>query len=151
MTVKSEPLTKERKASAIVTRATLDRQRGVFERVLAFGVLFFSFAGTIAALSGGWSALRADPRLAPIVGGIALGSDAHVRRMVVWRRARSLPYRAALLIDATLTTIGYAPLIVPWLAAYLMSKGIGDPALYLAWGSSEVYMHCRVYPGAAFN
>ena len=68
MTVESKPLGKK---SAIVTRATLDRQRGAFERLMAAVLLFVSVAGTIAAVSGGWAALIANPQPGSIAIGIA--------------------------------------------------------------------------------
>ncbi len=134
MTVKSEPLTKERKQSAIVTRATLDRQRGAFERISAFGVLFFSFAGSIAALSGGWPALRADPHLAPIVGGIVIQAVLTISEWWYGGGRGRWRYRLALLLDMALTTIGYGPLIVPYLAAYLAARGLpyAEPLAWLA-------------------
>jgi hypothetical protein len=123
------------KQSAIVSRATLDRQRGAFERLSAFVVLFFSFAGTIAALSGGWGALRSDPQLAPIFGGLALQGILTVVQWWygagrgVWR------YRLSLCADSALTALGYGPLIVPWLGAYVATKGAGAAAEPLAWAA----------------
>jgi hypothetical protein len=132
MTVESKPL--RSKQSAIVTRATLDRLRGAFERAMAFGVLFFSFAGTVAALSGGWAALRTNPQLAPIAGGLAL-QGALTAAEYWYGKGRSRPvYLAALLIDIALTTYGYGPLIVPWLTTYLQGRGMGELAPAVAWG-----------------
>lgn len=122
------------KESAIVTRATLDRQRGTFERFSAFGILFFSFAGTIAALSGGWSELAAHPRLAPIAGGLA--AQAALTAAEWWYGAGRgrWRYRLALLADSVLTTIGYGPLVIPWLAPYLAARSLGELAEPVAWG-----------------
>lgn len=134
MTVRNEPLTSKRKESAIVSRAALDKQRGAFERFAAFGVLFFSFAGTIAAFAGGWSVLVSQPRIAPIVGGIAAQVALTAAQWWygagrgIWR------YRLALAIDAALTTLGYGPLVVPWLSLYLAARGVGEVSEILAWG-----------------
>lgn len=132
MTVESKPLGK-RKASAIVTRAMLDRQRGAFERFSALALLLLSFAGSIAALSGGWSALRTDPRLAPIAGGVAV--QIVLTATEYWYGAGRGPwrYRVALCVDAVLTTIGYGPLFMPWLTVWLASHGTGELTTVLAW------------------
>lgn len=127
-----------RKQSAIITRATLDKQRGVFERFSAFGVLFFSFAGTISALSGGWAALASNPRVAPIVGGLGLQAALTAAQWWYGAGRGQYRYRLALLIDSALTTVGYGPLIVPWLAPYLAARGLGDIALFCAWGITGI-------------
>jgi hypothetical protein len=131
VSVESKPL--RAKQSAIVSRATLDKQRGTFERFTALGILFFSFAGTVAAFSGGWSALASQPRLAPIAGGIA--AQVGLTAAQWWYGSGRGPwrYRASLALDSALTTIGYAPLIVPWLAPYLAGRGAGEVAAPLAW------------------
>jgi hypothetical protein len=110
------------KQSALVSREALDRQRSTFERFSALAVLFLSFAGTIAAFSGGWSALVSAPRLAPIL--VGLVTQALLTAGQWWYGARRGPwrYRAALLIDSALTTAGYGPLIVPWLGGYLARR-----------------------------
>lgn len=122
------------KQSAIVTRAALDRQRGAFERFSALGILFFSFAGTIAAFSGGWSALASNPRLSPILGGLVAQFALTAAEWWYGSGRGPLRYRVALAFDAALTTFGYGPLIVPWLAPYLAARGLGEIALILAWG-----------------
>lgn len=121
------------KQSAIVSRATLDRQRGAFERFSAFVVLFFSFAGTIAALSGGWSALRTDPQIAPIVGGLVLQGIFTAAEWWYGAGRGVWIYRLTLCADSALTAIGYGPLIVPWLGAYLVARGAGQLGDVLAW------------------
>lgn len=133
MSVRNEPLNKQRKESAIVSRATLDRQRGAFERMSAIGILFFSFAGSIAALSGGWSALRSEPRLAPIAAGIAIQVTLTAAQWWYGAGRGRWRYRLALAIDAALTTVGYGPLIAPPLAGYFAAKGLADMATPLAW------------------
>lgn len=132
MSVESKPL--RSKQSAIVSRATLDQQRGAFERFTALGILFFSFAGTIAALSGGWTALATQPRITPIVSGIA--AQIALTATQYWYGSGRGPwrYRIAVVIDAALTTIGYGPLITPWLTPYLAERGAGEVAPLLAWG-----------------
>lgn len=130
MTVREQ---QTRKQSAILTRAQLDKQRGAFERFSALGLLFFSFAGTVAALSGGWTALRTDPRLAPIVGGIAL--QLALTAGEYWYGAGRGPwrYRVALCIDAAFTTVGYGPLFVPFLTTWLIGHSLGEMAAPAAW------------------
>lgn len=122
------------KQSAILTRAMLDRQRGVFERFSALAVLFFSFAGTVAALSGGWEVLARAPHIAPIIGGLV--AQTALTAAEWWYGARRGPwrYRVALLIDTGLTTAGYGPLIVPWLGAYLTARGADWAGEPIAWG-----------------
>lgn len=131
-------VTSRTKASAIVNRAKLDRQRGAFERFSALGVLFFSFAGSIAALSGGWSQLAGHPRLAPIASGVAIQAALTAAEWWYGDGRGRWRYRLALLIDASLTTVGYGPLIVPWLTPYLAARGAGDLALYAAWGLAAI-------------
>jgi len=122
------------KQSAIITRAQLDKQRGAFERFTAVGILFFSFAGTIAAFSGGWTALRSELHLAPIIAGIATQLALTAAEWWYGAGRGAWRYRLALCIDSALTTIGYGPLIVPWLALYLTTRGMGEMASPLAWG-----------------
>lgn len=125
--------TPQRKQSAVISRATLDQQRGAFERFMALGILFFSFAGTVAAMSGGWSALAGNPRLAPIAGGLAL--QVGLTAIEYWYGAGRGPwrYRLALTADSALTTLGYGPLIVPIIAPYFFSRGLGEVSEPLAW------------------
>lgn len=132
MSVRSQPA-RGAKESAIVTRSALDRQRGAFERFSALAVLFFSFAGTIAAFSGGWSALVATPRIATIAGGVA--AQAALTAVEWWYGAGRgrWRYRAALLVDTGLTTAGYGPLVLPWLTSYLAARGAGELGEALAW------------------
>src|SRR6185295_4270171 len=95
------------KESAIVSRATLRRQRGAIERWTAFIGLFVSFLGTIAALSGGWAALIGSPRVAPIVGGLA----AQAFLTFLQRHYHDRPWlsRPSRVVDAALTALGYGP------------------------------------------
>lgn len=139
MTVKSQHLDngqvveRGRKQSAIVSRAALDQQRGAFERFSALAVLLLSFAGTIAALSGGWAALIATPRIAPIAGGFAIQGALTAAQWWYGAGRGRYRYRTALLVDSGLTTAGYGPLVVPSLAVYLATKVAGDVAVIGAW------------------
>lgn len=134
MPVISDPIDRKRKASAIVSRATLDRQRGAFERMMAIGLLFISFAGSIAALSGGWAALFAAPRPGAIAAGIAAQVALTAAEWWYGSGRGRWRYRLALSIDTALTAIGYGPLFVPALASYLAARGAGDSATIAAWG-----------------
>src|SRR5262245_61492249 len=100
MSVRSQKTSNQPKHSAVITRETLDRQRGAFERFSAFAVLFFSFAGTVAALSGGWAAVATAPHFAPIALGIAI--QAALTAAEWWYGAHRGPwrYRTALVIDS---------------------------------------------------
>ena len=134
VTVKSEPLEKGRKASAIVRRATLDRQRGAFERCMAIVLLFISFAGSIAAFSGGWAALLAAPRAGVILAGIAAQVILTAAEWWYGAGRGRWRYRLALLLDTALTAAGYGPLLAPPLASYLADRGAGDLlAAFGAW------------------
>lgn len=133
MTVREQPGNR-RKESAIVSRAQLDRQRGAFERLMAAGLLFISFLGSIAAFSGGWAALLANPRPGAIASGVA--AQVMLTAAEWWYGAGRgrWRYRVALCIDTALTAVGYGPLLAPWLISYLIAHGIGDVSGILAWG-----------------
>lgn len=133
MSVQNGPLPSRRKASAIVSRATLDRQRGVFERMMAIGLLLLSFAGTAAALSGGWSVLLADPQPGRIAAGIAAQLALTAAEWWYGNGRGRWRYRVALCLDTALTALGYGPLIVPPLAAYLAGRGLDSGANAAAW------------------
>lgn len=134
MTVREQPLSSRRKQSAIVTRSTLDRQRGAFERVMAVGLLFISFAGSIAAVSGGWTVLLSEPHPGAIASGVA--AQLALTAAEWWYGAGRGPwrYRLALCVDTALTVIGYGPLIATPIAVYLAARGMGDLATIAAWG-----------------
>ncbi len=131
MTVREAP--PKRKDSAIVSRATLDRQRGAFERIMAVILLFVSFAGSIAALSGGWAALIAAPRAGYILSGVAAQVALTAAEWWYGAGRGRWRYRLALSLDTALTAIGYGPLIAPPLALYLAARGVGDLSTVLAW------------------
>lgn len=131
MTVRSRDTSAKR--SAIVRRETLDRQRGNFERLMAAGLLFISFAGTVAAVSGGWGALIADPQPGAILIGLAIQTALTAAEWWYGAGRGEWRYRLALCIDTALTAVGYGPLIAPWLVPYLAAKGLGDVAVLVAW------------------
>lgn len=119
------------KQSAVVSQAQLKKQRGTIERVTALIVLFVSFAGTIAALSGGWPALLASPQLTPIIGGIAFQA---VLTYLEWHYFDNVPIAwGARLFDTAFTAWGFGPLFVTGLTALLASWGVPQPE-YAAWG-----------------
>lgn len=142
MTVRSTPLRDEEaerrsKESAVVSRASLRRQRGSIERWSAFVLLFVSFAGTVATLSGGWEPLFTAPRLVPIIGGIAIQALlTHLQWHYFDRPHISRPSRVA---DAVLTALGYGPLLHAGLVGWLAGHGVpntaeqGNFAWYGAW------------------
>lgn len=118
------------KDSAIVSRARLRKQRGAIERWSAFVLLFVSFLGTIAALAGGWPALLSAPRIAPIVGGLAVQAGlTYLQWHYYDNRLLSRPSR---MIDAALTALGYGPLFLTWLMGELAARGVPEP-WYIAW------------------
>lgn len=118
------------KESAIVSRSTLRRQRGAIERWTALVGLFISFAGTIAALAGGWPSLIGNPHVAPIVGGLLVqGLLTYLQWHYYDLRWISTPSRV---IDAALTALGYGPLFHPWLMGQLAARDVFEP-WYVAW------------------
>lgn len=128
MTVQSKPITS--KDSAVVNRARLKRQRGTVERWSALVILFASFAGTIAALSGGWGALISAPSLTPILGGLIFQG---VLTYLEWHYYDHKPISwGARIFDTGLTAWGYGPLVVAPLAAFLAARGISS-AEQAAW------------------
>lgn len=134
MTVREAPMDRKRKESAIVSRAALDRQRGAFERAMAIILLFVSFAGSIAALSGGWPALLAAPHGGAIASGIAVQVALTAAEWWYGAGRGRWRYRLALSLDTALTAIGYGPLIIPTVTPYIAARGAGDLATVLAWG-----------------
>jgi hypothetical protein len=122
VTVQSKPIAA--KDSAIVNRAKLRRQRGAIERWSALVILFASFLGTIAAMSGGWPALIAAPSLTPIIGGLIFQG---VLTYLEWHYYDHKPISwAARVFDTGLTAWGYGPLVVLPLAAFLAARGVSS-------------------------
>lgn len=127
---------RKRKASAVVGRATLRRQRGSVERATAWIVLFMSFLGTIVAFHGGWtplieSVVAMQPNIAAWLFGFGLQLLLtflqwyyYDNRIVAWT-ARGF--------DTWFTAVGYGPLFLASLMVFLAGRGIESP-LYLAWG-----------------
>jgi len=133
MSVKQQPLEGRRKQSAIVTRGALDRQRGTFERISAVGLLFISFAGSIAAVSGGWGLLLTHPQAGAIVSGVLIQVILTAAEWWYGAGRGRWRYRTALCVDTALTAVGYGPLLIPWLGVYLAARGAGDAAPIIAW------------------
>ena len=133
MSVKQQPL--NGKQSAIVSRQTLDRQRGAFERLSAAGLLFISFAGSIAAVSGGWNLLLSHPQAGAIITGVLVQVALTAAEWWYGAGRGRWRYRVALVIDTALTAVGYGPLLAPWLGTYLAARGAGEVlAPVAAWG-----------------
>jgi hypothetical protein len=97
-------------------------------------LLFISFAGSIAAFSGGWAALLADPRPGQIAAGVAAQVALTAAEWWYGNGRGRWRYRVALCIDTALTAVGYGPLLAPWLIAYLTAHGVGAFATAGAWG-----------------
>jgi hypothetical protein len=122
---------RQHKASAIVSRATLDRQRGAVERWSALVVLVIGVLGTVVAFHGGWAPVLAlHISTAALVGGLAVQGLLtylewyyHDLLLVAW---------SARVIDATLTAIGYSGLLVAPLAELLHGRGV-DLAGSVSW------------------
>jgi hypothetical protein len=126
----------KRKASAVVGRATLRKQRGTVERATAWIVLFMSFLGTIVAFHGGWdvlidSVVNRQPNIAAWLFGFGLQLFLtflqwyyYDNRIVAWS-ARGF--------DTWFTAVGYGPLFLAPLMAFLVARGIESP-LYFTWG-----------------
>lgn len=135
MTVESRPLKSTQvKESAVISRARLRRQRGAVERWTAYVVLFVSFLGTVVALAGGWepfiaSLIALRPGVAALAGGIGLQAlltflqwHYYDHRMIAWT-ARG--------IDTAFTAVGYGPLVLVPLVAFVATWTTYP--LYLAW------------------
>lgn len=135
MSVRSGPIQRA-KESAIVSRATLRRQRGAIERYTAWVVLLISFAGTVVVFAGGWPAFIASwqalrPSIAAHVGGIAVQA---LLTYLQWHYydVRGISWTARV-FDAATTALGYGPLFAPWLIEQLAVRDIPAP-FYVAWG-----------------
>jgi hypothetical protein len=117
MAVRSTPAG-QHKTSAIVSRATLDRQRGVVERWSALVVLTIGVLGTVVAFHGGWiPVLALHISIAALVGGLAV--QGLLTYLEWYYNDRLLVAWGARVIDATLTAIGYSGLLVMPLADLL--------------------------------
>ena len=124
------------KASAIVSRERLRRQRGGVERATAWIVLLVSVFGSVAALAGGWQPLIAGivtrhPQWYAIVGGIGLQV---ALTFLEWYYFDSpLVSWPARLLDTVLTALGYGPLVFVSLVAFLAARHVPQP-VYVADG-----------------
>lgn len=135
-TIRSEPLRggPKTKESAVISRAQLRQQRGAVERWTAWVVLFVSFLGTVVALAGGWESFIASlivlrPSVAALAGGVGLQAlltylqwHYYDYRMIAWT-ARG--------IDTAFTAVGYGPLVLVPLIAFVATWTTYP--LYLAW------------------
>jgi hypothetical protein len=124
------------KPSAIVSRDRLRAQRSGIERAMAWLVLLVSFAGSIAALHGGFAPLIASVVLGPLNLGALLGGvliQALLTFLEWYYFDRWSIAWGARGLDTALTAIGYGPLFVPPLLALLASRNAPSPLL-LAWG-----------------
>lgn len=125
----------QEKRSAIVTRAQLARSRGWFERGMAGTVLLASYLGTVLTFAGGAEALLNAPgRPLPWLGGLI--GQGILTALQWWYKPVSIfhpIYLASFVIDTALTTWGYGWVLAPFLAAWLLSKGVPEPAI-VAWG-----------------
>ncbi len=130
----ARPTAHTRKRSAIVRTATLEASRPHFERAIGMLMLIVSFAGTVALFNGGWT-----PTLRGALGtGALLGFGLQaICTAVEWmyrRRRFSLPYLAALALDAGATALSYYPLFGLSVAAAIAPSGLGDSAAsVLSW------------------
>jgi hypothetical protein len=132
MTVRSEPLEGRRKGSAIVSRTTLRRQRAVVERISAWLLLILSLLGTIVALHGSWEPILAlHLSLAASLGGLLIQIVLTWTQWAYGGNRRHPIYIGSLAIDASLTVVGYAPILVPILATWVISRGL---PFEVAWG-----------------
>lgn len=135
MSVRSQPA----KQSAIVSRAQLARSRGTIEKILAYGVLFLSFLGTVVAFHGGWARIL---NLQISLGAIAAGLLAQlVLTFLQWAyKHNRLLCWGSRLVDAGLTAGGYGSIFVPIFLAFLAGLGVGaEQVVVLPWlGSTQV-------------
>lgn len=122
--------TRSGKASAIVTRDHLKKQRSGIERTMAWLVLMISFVGSIAALHGGFAPLIASVRtgeynVAALLGGVLIQL---LLTFLEWYYF-DIPKVAwgARIADAITTAIGYGPLFLAPLALFLYYRGATVP------------------------
>jgi len=151
MPVTSTPLTSPTrpalKESAIIRRATLRRQRGAIERSTAWFVLVLSVIGSIAALAGGFVPLIAGimtraPQWSAIIGGFMLQV---LLTHLEWHYFDTpLVAWPARMVDTLTTAIGYGPLVIAALSAFLLARGVPLP-LYAAWGIIGIVSFIAAY------
>jgi hypothetical protein len=128
--------TQRRKESAVIRRATLRKQRGAVERASAWFVLLLSVIGSVAALAGGFVPLIAGiigrtPQWSAIIGGLGLQA---ILTFLEWYYFDSpLVSWPARLVDTVTTAIGYGPLFLAALVAFLVEQDVAQ-AGYVAWG-----------------
>ncbi len=126
------PLSKARppgKPTAIVARATIERAATTAQRCGALGLLFMSVLGSVLAFNGGWKSVEWPAfwqglnQLAAVLG---IGVQSWLTLMQWHHRhhKRSFAYLSHLAIDACLTYVGYAALLVPLFANGLANAGV---------------------------
>jgi hypothetical protein len=123
-TVRSKPIgDARRKDTALIRGETVDKAAVGIMRYGAIALLAMSFLGSVVALNGGWQPIiEAWPKpwlgvsvLAAVVG---VGLQSWLT-MIQWHKRHnklSLLYITHLTIDATLTFLGYYPILVPFFA-----------------------------------
>jgi hypothetical protein len=146
-TVRSKPVKQARsKDTAVIRGETVDRAAIGIMRYGALVLLLISFLGSVVALNGGWAPIiNAWPKpwqgvnlLAAIVG---VGLQSWLT-LIQWHKRHdklSLLYLTHLAIDATLTFLGYYPILVPFFAGGFVKLGMEPQnAQYAAYGLTTV-------------
>lgn len=128
MSAQSRPVAA--KGSAIIKRGQLDRSRSKVERISAIVVLIVSFIGSVVAFHGGWGPiLSLHLSVAAIIGGILAQILLSWAEWAYYHR-RVISYGARI-VDASLTAVGYGPLVIKSLAAVLAERGASaEPAVF---------------------
>jgi hypothetical protein len=131
-TVRSKPIgDARRKDTAVIRGETVDKAAIGIMRYGAIVLLAVSFVGSVVALNGGWAPIiEAWPKpwlgvsvLAAVVG---IGLQAWLT-MIQWHKRHnklSLLYITHLTIDATLTFLGFYPILVPFLTGGFDKLGL---------------------------
>lgn len=130
------PAPRQGKASAVVGRETLRKQRGGIERAAAWLVLLVSFAGSVATLHGGFAPMiesiaTKQYNVGALLGGVLI--QVVLTFLEWWYFDRPLIAGGARLVDAATTAIGFGPLFLAPLVSFLEARGIESPLLP-AWG-----------------
>jgi hypothetical protein len=146
-TVRSKLIAAERrKDTAVIRGETVDKAAIGIMRYGAIVLLAVSFLGSVVALNGGWAPItEAWPRpwqgvnlLAAVVG---VGLQAWLT-MIQWHKRHnklSLLYITHLTIDATLTFLGFYPILVPFFAGGFTKIGLStSEAQYAAFALTAV-------------
>lgn len=111
------------KESAVISRAQLRRQRGKVERYTAWVVLFVSFIASVVAFNGGWSnVLALKFGIAATL--LAVGLQILLTYLEWHYYDKPIISWGARLVDTATTALGFGPLALPALTAYLSSRAI---------------------------